>query len=292
MDPTIQIRPAQFADLDAIVRLWGEMMDEHSREDLRIRLSESALPAYRAYVSYLLPSSDACIRVAERERRGHWPVRGEHQPQFADVPALSATGIYPTSWSRPPAGAKGWAGRWSRIAWPGCAPSGSTACQLQFYCFNRRAEAFWSAMGFEPFYTRMWRDVPGNALPKSTPKGGRAPRMNHPEPEPAPRWQWNEDQQVGTDYTDWAEIEAYDARHSKFRDFVAEAERIFGLMPIRADQTLIDMGAGTGNIAIEAARRCPPTFMRSMFRHRCSSSRAPRHSGRASATSRFIRAAS
>lgn len=80
--------------------------------------------------------------------------------------------------------------------------------------------------------------------------------MNSPKTVPAPSWQWNEVQQVGADYTDPAEIEAYDVRHGKFRDFAAEAERIFSLMPIRADQTLLDMGAGTGNFALEAARRC------------------------------------
>jgi GNAT superfamily N-acetyltransferase len=31
--------------------------------------------------------------------------------------------------------------------------------QLQFYQFNKVGEAFWRAMGFTPYYTRMWLDL-------------------------------------------------------------------------------------------------------------------------------------
>ena len=45
----------------------------------------------------------------------------------------------------------------SELAW--LAEHGVASVQLQFYQFNKTGEAFWRAMGFEPYYTRMWRDV-------------------------------------------------------------------------------------------------------------------------------------
>lgn len=159
MDPSAQIRPADFADLDAIVDLWGEMMDDHGRQDPRIRLSGAALQSYRAYVAYHLPSSDACIRVAERGGRivGMCVVTiSRNLPMF-----LPARHGYLSDLMVSPSCRRQGLGRAlvrDCLAW--LRAKGIDSVQLQFYCFNRRAEAFWRAMGFDPFYTRMWRDVP------------------------------------------------------------------------------------------------------------------------------------
>ena len=63
-EAAIQIRQAMPEDMEAIVRLWGEMMDEHVRRDPRIRLADGALDAYRSHLGYHLAHSESCVRVA------------------------------------------------------------------------------------------------------------------------------------------------------------------------------------------------------------------------------------
>ena len=43
-----------------------------------------------------------------------------------------------------------------------------------------------------------------------------------PRKRPLPAWQWNEIQQVGTDYADVAEVERYEQRMGESRDLAAE----------------------------------------------------------------------
>ncbi len=74
-------------------------------------------------------------------------------------------------------------------------------------------------------------------------------------------WHYNEMKQVGTDYADAKEVEAYDARMRKLRDLYPEAirsetEKILASLHIAQDQTLLEIGCGTGEFAIAAAGRC------------------------------------
>lgn len=69
-------------------------------------------------------------------------------------------------------------------------------------------------------------------------------------------WQYDEFQQIGTDYGSEAEVEIYDSRHSDFRDMEAESLRILDLLEIIKSDVLIDFGSGTGTFAIQAAKRC------------------------------------
>lgn len=62
--------------------------------------------------------------------------------------------------------------------------------------------------------------------------------------------------QVGTDYADAKEVEAYDTRMRKIRDIGSEIEKIFKSLYITKDQTLLEIGCGTGEFAIAAAGRC------------------------------------
>ncbi len=70
------------------------------------------------------------------------------------------------------------------------------------------------------------------------------------------RWHYNEMKQVGTDYTDAKEVEAYDASMRKIRDIRSETEKILESLNITQDQTLLEIGCGTGEFAIAAAGRC------------------------------------
>ncbi|VVB92264.1 Ubiquinone/menaquinone biosynthesis C-methyltransferase UbiE [uncultured archaeon] len=69
-------------------------------------------------------------------------------------------------------------------------------------------------------------------------------------------WQYNEMKQVGTDYNDVANVQAYDMQMQKLRDIKKENETIIKTLNLISDRTLIEFGTGTGNFAIEAAGQC------------------------------------
>ncbi|AFY60813.1 class I SAM-dependent methyltransferase [Synechococcus sp. PCC 6312] len=68
-------------------------------------------------------------------------------------------------------------------------------------------------------------------------------------------WQYNEFKQVGRDYGNQSEVDVYDTSHADFRDIKAESNRVLDLLAIKAGDTIIDFGSGTGTLAIEAAKR-------------------------------------
>lgn len=75
---------------------------------------------------------------------------------------------------------------------------------------------------------------------------------------PQPAWQWNEMQQVGTDYADVAEVERYERRMGEFRDLPAEDGAILAELALPAAATLLEIGTGTGHFARAAARAGHP----------------------------------
>lgn len=68
-----------------------------------------------------------------------------------------------------------------------------------------------------------------------------------------PSWQFDEMEQVGKDYADISEVQAFDAFHEKLRNVVKENESILELLSIQEHHSIIDIGAGTGAFAIHAA---------------------------------------
>ncbi len=70
------------------------------------------------------------------------------------------------------------------------------------------------------------------------------------------RWHYDEMKQVGTDYADTKEVEAYDARMRNIRDIRSETEKIIESLHTTQDQTLLEIGCGTGEFTIAAAGRC------------------------------------
>lgn len=73
-------------------------------------------------------------------------------------------------------------------------------------------------------------------------------------------WHYDEFEQVGTDYGSKAEVEIYDTSHSDFRDMEAESLNILNSLGIKAGDSVIDFGSGTGTFAIQAARRCARVY--------------------------------
>lgn len=71
-----------------------------------------------------------------------------------------------------------------------------------------------------------------------------------------PRWQYDEMQQVGTDYTDDKQVKAYDLHMQKLRDVKKETEDIIKIINLKSDHSVLEIGTGTGSFAIEAARHC------------------------------------
>jgi cyclopropane fatty-acyl-phospholipid synthase-like methyltransferase len=69
-----------------------------------------------------------------------------------------------------------------------------------------------------------------------------------------PEWQWNEIQQVGTDYTDVAEVQRYDRRMQQFRDLAAEDKAILAELNLPQRASVLEIGTGTGHFARTAAR--------------------------------------
>ena len=68
-----------------------------------------------------------------------------------------------------------------------------------------------------------------------------------------PKWHYKE-KQTGVDYVDPEIAQGYDNEHQKFRDFKEETEQIVGKLGIRQDDTVLDIGCGTGGIALNLAK--------------------------------------
>lgn len=69
------------------------------------------------------------------------------------------------------------------------------------------------------------------------------------------KWQYNEIRQVGKDYSQPEEVEVYDKSHARFRDVVKENDNILDSLGIGTGHLVIDIGAGTGTFAVQAAAR-------------------------------------
>ncbi len=73
---------------------------------------------------------------------------------------------------------------------------------------------------------------------------------------PGPNWQYNEMRHVGTNYASQAEVQAYDERMRKLRDIDGEIRHALDLLNLQPHQTLLEIGTGTGSLAIAAAKCC------------------------------------
>ncbi len=69
-------------------------------------------------------------------------------------------------------------------------------------------------------------------------------------------WRYNEWKPCGVNYNSVLCAMSYDIHHRKFRDYQRESEEILALLDLNADQSVMDMGCGTGAFSIYAAERC------------------------------------
>jgi ubiquinone/menaquinone biosynthesis C-methylase UbiE len=70
------------------------------------------------------------------------------------------------------------------------------------------------------------------------------------------RWTYDEMKQVGTDYESADRVREYDERMCALRDVRAEVNAILDELGLKDGDVLVEFGAGTGEFAIEASRRC------------------------------------
>ncbi len=75
-----------------------------------------------------------------------------------------------------------------------------------------------------------------------------------------PLWQYDELKHSGVDYADPAQVEVFDTRHQRFRDYEVETRAIIELLELELEQTVIDMGVGTGSFTLNAAAFCGKIF--------------------------------
>jgi putative AdoMet-dependent methyltransferase len=68
-----------------------------------------------------------------------------------------------------------------------------------------------------------------------------------------PDWHWNEMQQIGTDYNDLTEVEAYDERMATFRDVDEENRRMLETLNLPGGSAVLEIGCGTGRLVRAAA---------------------------------------
>jgi ubiquinone/menaquinone biosynthesis C-methylase UbiE len=68
----------------------------------------------------------------------------------------------------------------------------------------------------------------------------------------APAWQYHEPDHPGANFDALAEI--YDRNMQKFRDVQGEIEEILDFLDMQPDQTVLEIGTGTGEFALAAAR--------------------------------------
>lgn len=73
-------------------------------------------------------------------------------------------------------------------------------------------------------------------------------------------WQYDEMKHIGRDYADPSEVDIYDSRHAQFRDVEQENGAILDLLGLKPEHVLLDLGAGTAALAIQAARRCARVY--------------------------------
>ena len=73
-----------------------------------------------------------------------------------------------------------------------------------------------------------------------------------------PNWQYHEPDHPGADFDVLAEI--YDRNMQKYRDIQAEIREILSFLDLRPDQTVLEIGTGTGEFALAAARHCSKVY--------------------------------
>ena len=75
---------------------------------------------------------------------------------------------------------------------------------------------------------------------------------------PVPFWQYHEPDHPGQDFD--ALAETYDQKNKSFRDVHGEIQEILDFLDLRPDQSVLELGTGTGEFALAAAGRCSRVY--------------------------------
>jgi putative AdoMet-dependent methyltransferase len=73
-----------------------------------------------------------------------------------------------------------------------------------------------------------------------------------------PNWQYHEPAHPGADFDAMAEI--YDRNMQKFRDVQGEIREVLDFLDLQPDQTVLEIGTGTGEFALSAAQHCAKVY--------------------------------
>ncbi len=75
-----------------------------------------------------------------------------------------------------------------------------------------------------------------------------------------PAWYYNEFQQIGVDYSKTGEVQAYDRNMGQIRDIAGEIEDVKASVNIDRSSVLLEIGTGTGELAIGLSRYCKMVY--------------------------------
>jgi len=72
------------------------------------------------------------------------------------------------------------------------------------------------------------------------------------------KWQYHEPEHPGADFD--AMAESYDQHMQRYRDIQGEIQEILGFLDLKGDQTVLEIGTGTGEFALAAASHCSRVY--------------------------------
>lgn len=75
-----------------------------------------------------------------------------------------------------------------------------------------------------------------------------------------PAWIFDEQKSVGVNYFDRDLACTYDEQHEKFRNFKEETKKIAATLNLSKDSLVLDIGCGTGGLAINLAGMCKQVY--------------------------------
>ncbi len=78
--------------------------------------------------------------------------------------------------------------------------------------------------------------------------------------EPPPSWQYDEFKHAGVDYASAEVAKEYDAHHTRIRDYEKDARLIMDRIGLKPEESVMDIGCGTGAILLPMARHCRKVY--------------------------------